>query len=305
VFNTTDLITFDDTASVFIVSLAEDVEPSSIAVNTAGSYSFVGSGAIVGGTLTLTGGGTLELANDGNTYDGETDVQDGTLVVSSSTGTGDTTVQSGATLEGGGTVGGNLTVQSGATIRPGGEQFSTLTVAGDYTQLAGATLEVELLSAVEFDTLVVTGNTLLGGALDVQLAGEFVPSLGDTFDILTVAGSVNGMFGGTLFPDLGALLAMDLVYDTNSVTLAIVPALPGDFDIDGDVDGFDFLLWQRGGSPDPLSQSDLDDWEANYGMVATLSASSAAVPEPNSLALLCLGGLLALRSFRRVTPFTA
>jgi hypothetical protein len=37
-------------------------------------------------------------------------------------------------------------------------------------------------------------------------------------------------------------------------------------------------------------------------MVAALSASSAAVPEPTSLALLSLGGLLALRSFRRVTP---
>ena len=223
VFNTTDLITFDDTASVFTVSLAEDVEPSSITVNTAGSYSFVGTGAIIGGTLTLTGGGTLELANDGNTYDGETDVQDGMLVVSSSTGTGDTTVQNGATLEGGGTVGGNLIVQSGATIRPGGEQFSTLTVADDYTQLAGATLEVELLSAVEFDTLVVTGYTLLGGTLDVQLIGEFIPSLGDTFVILTAAGSVNSMFASTQFPDLGALLAMDLFYESNTVTLAVGP----------------------------------------------------------------------------------
>ncbi len=84
-----------------------------------------------------------------------------------------------------------------------------------------------------------------------------------------------------------------------------LPELPGDFDLDGDRDGFDFLKWQRGKSPNPLSASDLADWETNYGMVATLSATSAAVPEPNSLALLCLGGLLSLRSFRRVTPFTA
>ena len=48
------------------------------------------------------------------------------------------------------------------------------------------------------------------------------------------------------------------------------------------------------------SQSDLNDWKTNYGMVAPLSA---AVPEPNSLALLSLGGLLALRSFRRATAF--
>ncbi|MCH7752780.1 MAG: PEP-CTERM sorting domain-containing protein [Planctomycetes bacterium] len=200
------------------------------------------------------------------------------------TGTGDTTVQNGATLEGGGTVGGNLIVQSGATIRPGGEQFSTLTVADDYTQLAGATLEVELLSAVEFDTLVVTGYTLLGGTLDVQLIGEFIPSLGDTFVILTAAGSVNSMFASTQFPDLGALLAMDLFYESNTVTLAVVPALPGDFDIDGDVDGDDFILWQR----DP-SVGSLADWEANYGMVAPLSAASAAVPEPATAIMLMLG----------------
>jgi len=41
---------------------------------------------------------------------------------------------------------------------------------------------------------------------------------------------------------------------------------PGDFNVDGTYDGLDFLKWQRGESPDPLSASDLADWEANYGM---------------------------------------
>lgn len=41
--------------------------------------------------------------------------------------------------------------------------------------------------------------------------------------------------------------------------------LLGDFDLDGDADGSDFLAWQRGESPDPLSQSDLDAWEGDYG----------------------------------------
>ena len=39
----------------------------------------------------------------------------------------------------------------------------------------------------------------------------------------------------------------------------------GDFDLDGDADGSDFLAWQRGESPDPLSQSDLGAWEDDYG----------------------------------------
>jgi len=38
-----------------------------------------------------------------------------------------------------------------------------------------------------------------------------------------------------------------------------------DFDQDGQVDGNDFLLWQRGGTPDPFNPADLATWEANYG----------------------------------------
>jgi hypothetical protein len=57
----------------------------------------------------------------------------------------------------------------------------------------------------------------------------------------------------------------------------------GDFDADDDVDGRDFLAWQRGNSPNPLSASDLADWQGNYGF-GTLAATTA-VPEPSCLAL--------------------
>ena len=56
---------------------------------------------------------------------------------------------------------------------------------------------------------------------------------------------------------------------------------PGDFDFDGDVDGFDFLKWQRGESPSPLSVTDLTDWQNYYG-APPLTAASTAVPEPNT-----------------------
>ncbi|MCC6491859.1 MAG: hypothetical protein IT424_02440 [Pirellulales bacterium] len=46
----------------------------------------------------------------------------------------------------------------------------------------------------------------------------------------------------------------------------------GNFEMDalpaGDVDGIDFLIWQRGGSPTPLSADDLDDWKGNFGAAA-------------------------------------
>lgn len=61
--------------------------------------------------------------------------------------------------------------------------------------------------------------------------------------------------------------------------------LVGDFDADGDVDGSDFLTWQR----DPISV-DLADWEAGYGafIAGSLSASAQAVPEPSVLAMVGL-----------------
>lgn len=72
--------------------------------------------------------------------------------------------------------------------------------------------------------------------------------------------------------------------------------LPGDFDFDGDVDGLDFLKWQRGESPAPLSASDLAQWEANYGKSSSLTSSSATVPEPSGSVLVLTN--LALTSRR-------
>lgn len=62
----------------------------------------------------------------------------------------------------------------------------------------------------------------------------------------------------------------------------------GDFDGDGDVDGSDFLTWQR----DP-GVGDLALWQSNYG-AGTLSAVSS-VPEPSSIALLLAGLTLMAR----------
>lgn len=73
--------------------------------------------------------------------------------------------------------------------------------------------------------------------------------------------------------------------------------LAGDFDLDTDVDGADFLIWQRGygiASGATISQGDANDdgmvdstdlqlWSANFGSGTTghaLSSAALAVPEP-------------------------
>ena len=73
----------------------------------------------------------------------------------------------------------------------------------------------------------------------------------------------------------------------------------GDFDEDGDVDGNDFLVWQRGGSPNPLSPADLALWREQYGMSPSVVAAAQAVPEPHSLLLVLLTNAMLFSCGRR------
>lgn len=88
--------------------------------------------------------------------------------------------------------------------------------------------------------------------------------------------------------------AATFINNANTSFTLVAPSDPadGDFDDDGDVDGQDFLVWQRGESPNPLSSEDLALWRAQYG---NATSTTAAVPEPfaellvlTSLVFLCI-----------------
>ena len=68
----------------------------------------------------------------------------------------------------------------------------------------------------------------------------------------------------------------------------------GDFDEDGDVDGADFLKWQRGEVSTPPAAADLANWQTNYG-AGSSTLLAVGVPEPSSGVLLLLGSLLCAR----------
>jgi len=99
----------------------------------------------------------------------------------------------------------------------------------------------------------------------------------------------------------GVTALLEFPNDPEGVDVTVLTSIPGDFDLNGKVNGEDFLLWQRGGSPNPFSASDLANWEAYYGTGTTVNpvTNTAKVPEP-SLGVLILFGLGYLLSSRRV-----
>ncbi len=94
---------------------------------------------------------------------------------------------------------------------------------------------------------------------------------------------------------------------------AAAPGPAADFNLDGKVDGADFLIWQRGfgiASGAMLAQGDADGngtvdgndlqlWSAEFGLTAAVGSASiagATVPEPSSIGLLLWGTCLLLKS---------
>lgn len=77
------------------------------------------------------------------------------------------------------------------------------------------------------------------------------------------------------------------------------PVSSGDFNLDNDVDGTDFLAWQRGFGSDSnaaLAQGDangdglvdgedLNQWQMNFGSMANTTADAQTVPEPATVKL--------------------
>ncbi len=145
---------------------------------------------------------------------------------------------------------------------------------------------------------------------------DFVPSLGNTMPGPGgAAGALAGVTqlrilhrpidGGPDDFEFTGVFQPGAVRIDNILAEAASPPVNSDFDGDEDVDGNDFLIWQRGlGAGTHLTGDanddgavdgvDLDLWEADFGAGAAASAA-AAIPEPAAIRLaLASLGLLAL-----------
>lgn len=182
-------------------------------------------------------------------------------------------------------------------ISPGFSAGSLL-IDGDLQHETDGIVRLELggdVPGAQYDRLAVSGDVHLAGQLQIELIDGFTLQESDVFEILDVGGILTGSFAGLQQDDLvGQFNGVNLYIrydwgDGNDVALYTEPVgLAGDFDNDGDVDGRDFLAWQRGESPRPLGAGNLALWKQNYGAAGAQISSTApiAVPEPNAWAML-------------------
>jgi len=92
-------------------------------------------------------------------------------------------------------------VRNDGVVGPG-----VLTIDGAYTQTPSGDLMVEIGGPVagdDYDTLTVTGTATLDGILWVVLVDGFVPSVGDTFDVVVGGSGLAGEFSSNVGLDLG------------------------------------------------------------------------------------------------------
>lgn len=142
-------------------------------------------------------------------------------------------------LAGWGSVAGSVSILGGATMP--GAPLGRIEIDGDFAQDAASTLTMEiggLTPGSEYDQLAVTGAATLAGMLQVEIAGDFEPVVGDRFYIVT-AGSVLDL-SEKVVP---LVPGIRLVVLTTATDVSVAATWPADSDGDLDVDIDDFVAF--------------------------------------------------------------
>ncbi len=130
---------------------------------------------------------------------------------------GITRIQLGGALRGNATVIGNAKVDGGK-VAPG-DSPGIFDVSGNLDVTSGSILEIEVggLLDNDYDRFLVGGTATLGGTIEAGLINGFVPTVGDTFDVVLASGindmgvAVTGPFTKSLV-SLGGQDALRLTY---------------------------------------------------------------------------------------------
>jgi hypothetical protein len=188
------------------------------------------------------------------------------------------------------------------THAPGNNGPQHQVVTGLYAMNPGARLEIEIGGPNYFsdiDWVDVLGTITLGGTLEVELIGGYVPTGPAGFPLVTSTGGRTGVFANAILPDLPGGLHFELDYTPFAVNLA-VQGIAGDYNKDGIVDAADYVVWRKsfgqmgsglaadGNADGQVNDVDYDVWLASFGQVAPGSGSGASlirlqVPEPAAI----------------------
>ena len=206
----------------------------------------------------------------------------------------------------------------GSSAAPGGSgrlavgEYNDIFVGGDLRIWPGGTLSLARERLFFTDgKITVDGAARLGGALEVTLPPSSGLQIGDEFVILTAAGGVTGTFNTTSLTPLGNGRAWIVDYNPNSVVARVVVGssfAAADFEQDEDVDRDDLARWRANYGTGTMrmqgnADGDLDvdgadflTWQRQLGNAATM----ATVPEPATGLLLVSGTLAMFRRRREV-----
>jgi fibronectin-binding autotransporter adhesin len=169
--------------------------------------------------LTKIGKGTVVLAGSVNDYLGTTTVSEGSLLVNGTltSGGGAVSIAGTATLGGTGTIHRAVTLLDNAALAPGDNGVGELTV-DSLTLSSGSLIDVDF-SGSSSDTVVVDGNLVLDGVLNITAADTITPG---TYPLFTYTGTLtnNGLMLGTA--PAGATYTID-ASTPGQVNLAVVP----------------------------------------------------------------------------------
>lgn len=194
-----DTVIFDDTgSSATTIQMASSLPVGEVQVNSSIDYTFEGIGYISGtGKLIKSGSGTLTLAGS-NEYTGGTSVDEGTLMITntsgSATGNGVVNVNNGGVLSGTGSIGSLVNINEGATISTADNALGELAIDNDLTFMTGARMAIDVNSDEnKSDILSVEGHLHLDGILHLTDIGGGPYLKYDYFKFLD-AQTVTGIF---------------------------------------------------------------------------------------------------------------
>ena len=154
----------------------------------------------------------------------------------------------------------------------------------------------------EYDQLIVSGQAVLDGELQVVLMDDYQPKTGNSF-LLIDGGAIDGAFDAVCLPELPSGMNWRL-HQTES-DLELTATLIGDADGNGVVNAADYIALKRSmgrGSGATLAMGDFDgDTDVDYDDLQLLivgfgaAGGSSPIPEPGSAILLMFGAAALLR----------